>query len=143
MTQIVKGKLIKLNLGDKSILSEYHLPSEYMKQMDILLESDITMLKSSTHFVKLDIEVYLPIGYLARVMNDNSVYTDKGVSVIGEYIYHGSHNKRIKFYLRNETNNTVHLKRGDLIGKLGVFEMADQCSSFNVDIRRKNEKLYY
>lgn len=143
MSNIVFGVPVKFLIGEKADISKYSgytksgyftgdIESEFFKQMKVYAESDIFMQKHAIHFFKLDIEVDVPIGYIARVetSHDNML----GVSVCGDIICPGSHNRRIRGYIRNNNNFGVLIKKGDVIGELIVHELCERPISYNVTI---------
>lgn len=133
MSNIVKGVQLRLRIGYNSDQFDYFPNSDCTKHLNIFLESDIVMQKHAVHFVKWNIEVEVPIGYVARLMTKQGYANTEGVGVCGEYIHQGSHNKRIRCYLRNYNNHAIYLKKGDVIGELVVFEQCDRPISFNFD----------
>lgn len=132
--QVKLGETMTLRYGSKGVRSEDYLPNNFVKSWNIYLESDIIMLKNATHKIRCDIEVYVPNGYMAKVMTHECVFEEKEVFVIGDYIEHGSHYKRISFFIVNTSDSTTILKKGDIIGKLCLFESPNNFVPFNVII---------
>lgn len=130
--EIVIGVPLTLYFGPKAIYSKDLTPQDFMKSLDICLESDIVMQKCADHNIKCDIEVHVPFGYIARVFTHEQALQEKGLSVIGEFIHHRSPNKKLRFLLRNGPTDNLCLKKGDIVGTLRLYKCPIEPVSFNI-----------
>lgn len=98
--------------------------------INIRLQKDVSMQKKAKHFIKLEVEVHVPRGFVAIVKSIDSVKQKLGIACHGEFIHHGSHNKRIIFFLENLSDKTIHLKKNDLVGQLRLIRLHKGYSLF-------------
>lgn len=128
---------LKLVCGPNSSIINYPEGQEdfYDNFINIRLERDLSMQRKAKHFIKLDIEVHVPAGFVAIVESlDNSL----DFACSGEFIHHGSHNKRIIFFLENLSYRTIHLKKFDIVGKLRLFRLNMSFENYFPQIVVKN-----
>lgn len=95
--------------------------SHITETLDIFLEEDVLLLKAATHLIKCNIEVHVPEGYYAQLSSEKLSALD--LIITDSEIFHGSHIKKLKFYLHNRSNQWKTLKKGDCIGKLYMYKI--------------------
>lgn len=130
---------VKLVCGPSSVISNYpegQLSQEHYDDfIYIRLEKDLFMQRKAKHFIKLDTEVHVPDGFVAIV---ESINNPLEVACRGEFIHHGSHNKRIIFFLENLTDKTIHLNKYDVVGQLRLYRLSMACVNYFPQIHVKN-----